>query len=249
MSNVRRHKQRPPSMITIKNYWRVSPSALPTQFSPFDDEWLVGPSDLIRRIQPGEGAAYADWDSTELVGKVGALGVCLDKTDRGARMDWREVEITLRPLPAGRTHWTSKPFFGFAASVIQRYGLADLFAERFTDLDQLKFSSRKPSAGVSRRLPTLATPGYVYLLRSEYGFKIGKTVSMKSRTRLFEVKLPFRFSVEHFAHFDNYTEAERDLHERFRTQRLEGEWFDLKSTDIAHIKALGRPGKPDEMRS
>lgn len=103
-------------------------------------------------------------------------------------------------------------------------------------------------AGITRRLPTIATPGFVYLLRSEYGFKIGKTVSMKSRTRLFEVKLPFRFSVEHFAHFDNYTEAVRAFHDHFRSQRLEGEWFDLKPADLEHIKSLGRPGKPEEMR-
>ncbi len=235
-------------MITIKNYWRVAPSSLPAGFSPFSEEWLPGPSDLLRRIQPGEGIAYGDWDGLEMVGRISALGVCLDKDDRGARMDWREVQIVLKPMPAGRTHWRSKPFFGFADSVTNRYGLADLFAERFPDLDRIAFSSRKPTAGVSRRLPTIATPGYVYLLRSEYGFKIGKTVSMRSRTRLFEVKLPFRFSVEHFAHFENYTEAERTLHDHFRSQRLEGEWFDLKPADIDHIKSLGRPGKPEEMR-
>jgi hypothetical protein len=234
-------------MITIKNYWRVSPSALPAGFSPLDEEWLVAPTEMICRLKPGEGAAYASWDDAEMIGNVTALGVCLDKTERGARMDWREVQITLRPLPAGRTHWRNKLFFGFADTVIQRYGLADLFAERFTDLDQLTFSSRKPSLGITRRQPTLATPGYVYLLHSEYGYKIGKTVSMKSRTRLFGVKLPFPFSIEHFAHFENYSEAERGLHDHFRAQRLEGEWFDLKAQDIAHIKSLGRPGQPTEM--
>jgi hypothetical protein len=235
-------------MITIKNYWRISPRSLPSGLSPFADEWLPAPSDLLRRLQPGEGVAYADWNDEDMIGQVRALGVCLDKGESGARMDWREVQITLKPLPAGRTHWKTKDFFGFADSVIQRYGLADLFAERFPDMDQLSFSSRKPAAGVPRRLSTLATPGYVYLLRSEYGFKIGKTVSMKSRTRLFEVKLPFRFSVEHFAHFENYSQAERNLHEHFRGQRLEGEWFDLRPADIAHIKSLGRPGRPEEMR-
>jgi hypothetical protein len=235
-------------MISIKNYWRISPNALSSGFSPFTDEWLPAPGDLLRRLQPGEGVAYADWNDEEMVGQVRALGVCLDKGQRGARIDWREVQITLRPLPAGRTHWKKKDFFGFADSVVQRYGLADLFAERFPDLDQIAFSSRKPATGVSRRLSTMATPGYVYLLRSEYGFKIGKTVSMKSRTRLFEVKLPFRFSVEHFAHFENYSQAERDLHDHFRGQRLEGEWFDLRQPDIAHIKSLGRPGRPEELR-
>lgn len=235
-------------MINIRNYWRLAPSGLPESFSPFSSEWLSAPIDLLRRIQPGEGIAFALWNETDLVGNVSALGVCMDKCDAGARMDWREVEIVLKPLPTGRTHWRNKPFFGFADAVVRRYGLADLFAEHFVDLDQLMFSCKAPRTSISRRLPTIATPGFVYLLRSEYGFKIGKTVSMKSRTRLFEVKLPFRFSVEHFAYFDNYTEAERSLHDHFRSQRLEGEWFDLKQADIEHIKSLGRPGKPEEMR-
>lgn len=33
-------------------------------------------------------------------------------------------------------------------------------------------------------------PGYVYVIRSKYGFKIGKSKRLKGRTRLFEVKLP-----------------------------------------------------------
>lgn len=236
-------------MITIKNYWRVAPTALPHDYTPFETEWLPAPSDLLLRIQPGDGVIFAHWDESDLVGQATALGVCLDKGERGAKMDWREVHTILKPLPSGRTHWRSKPFFGFADTVILRYGLADLFAERFTDLDQLSFASRKPTSGISRRLPTIAIPGYVYLLRSEYGFKIGKTVSMKTRTRLFEVKLPFQFTVEHFAYFENYTEAERSLHDHFRSQRLEGEWFDLKPADISYIKSLGRAGKPEEMRS
>lgn len=236
-------------MIVIKNYWRLAPSALPAGFLLFEDEWLPASSELPRRLKQGHGVAFASWDEAELVGRVSALGVCVDNSSRGARMDWREVQIVLKPLPAGRTHWRNKPFFCFADAVIYRYGLADLFAERFLDLDRLAFSKKRPPSGVSRRLASFATPGYVYLLRSEYGFKIGKTVSMKSRTRLFEVKLPFFFTVEHFAYFENYTEAERSLHEHFRAQRLEGEWFDLRPADVDHIKSLGRPGRPEEMRA
>jgi hypothetical protein len=124
-------------MIIIKNYWRVSQSALPPGFSPLDEEWLVAPVEMIRLLRPGHGVAYASWDDAKMVGHVTSLGVCLEKTDRGARMDWREVQITLMPLPQGRTQWRNRPFFRFDDTVIQRYGLADLFTKRFTDLDQL----------------------------------------------------------------------------------------------------------------
>lgn len=126
--------------------------------------------------------------------------------------------------------------------------LADLFAERFPDLEGATFSSARAS-NVSRRIPSAVTPGYVYLIRSPYGFKIGKTVNIKSRTRLFEVKLPFPISVEHYSWFEDYSTAERQLHDTFHNKRLEGEWFDLSPHDIAHIKTLGRPASADELRA
>ena len=81
----------------------------------------------------------------------------------------------------------------------------------------------------------------MYLIRSPYGAKIGKSVNVKSRTRLFEVKLPFPITVEHYAWFDEYSFAERDLHRQYHAKRLEGEWFDLSPADIATIKTLGKP--------
>lgn len=232
----------------IKNYWQLAASALPSGYRPFDQDVLAGPPDFIRRLRPAEGIALGTWSEGELIGRVTALGVCLDRHSSGVRIDWREVDITLKPNPTGRTHWRSKPFFGFADSVIERYALADLFAERFPDLDTFTFASPTPSIGAARRLPTIVTPGYVYLIRSPHGFKIGKTVNMKSRTRLFEVKLPFPISVEHYAWFENYSEAERSLHDMFRAKRLEGEWFELSASDIAHIKTLGKPATQEELR-
>jgi hypothetical protein len=231
----------------IKNYWRLGTSTLPSNYSPFEQSPLQGPPEFIQRLRPAEGVVLGSWDDQALVGRVSALGVCLDLNATGASIDWREVDVTLKPNPSGRTHWRSKPFFGFADTVIERYGLADLFAERFPDLEEFTFACHTPRASVVRRLPTIVTPGYVYLIKSQFGFKIGKTVNMKSRTRLFEVKLPFPIQVEHYAWFENYSEAERFLHQQFQTKRLEGEWFNLDASDIAHIRALGKPATPEEL--
>ena len=233
----------------IKNYWQLASSSLLSGYSVFDQDLLPGPPEFLRRLNPGEGIALGTWSESELLGTVTALGVCLDRTTTGARIDWREVHIPLKPNPSGRTHWRSKQFFGFADTVIERYGLADLFSERFPDLDSFTFASRKPTPGIARRLPTIATPGYVYVIRSQHGFKIGKTVNMKSRTRLFEVKLPFPIKIEHYAWFENYSDAERTFHETFRSKRLEGEWFNLTPTDIAQIKTMGRAATPEELRA
>ena len=232
----------------IKNYWYLATSALPSDYSPLEQDLLSAPPDLMRRLTSAEGLVLGSWNEGERLGYVSALGVCLERSTAGARIDWREVDLTLKPSPSGRTHWRSKPFFGFADTVNERYGFADLFAERFPDMDSITFASCPPSLSIPRRLPTIATPGYVYLIRSPHGFKIGKTVNMKSRTRLFEVKLPFPITIEHYAWFENYSEAERTLHDTFRSKRLEGEWFDLAPADIAHIQSLGRPGTAEELR-
>jgi hypothetical protein len=83
--------------------------------------------------------------------------------------------------------------------------------------------------------------GYVYLVWSEHGYKIGKSVNVRQRTRLFSVKLPFPIRVEHFAKFSDYSQAEKTLHDYFHGQRLDGEWFQLSEADIELIKSFGEP--------
>lgn len=233
--------------MNIKTYWQIAHTTLPQGYAPFEDEALPGPPALLGKLNPGSATVLGQWDAHEQVGHVRALGICLGSHARGSRIFWREADITLKPNPSGRTHWASKPFFKFADTVVTRYALADLFAEHFPDMDQFTFSAPARSSGISQRLPTIVTPGYVYVIRSPYGFKIGKTVNMKDRVRLFGVKLPFKISVEHYAHFDDYTQAERSLHLYFAAKRLEGEWFDLNPADIAYIKTLGKPMPPDDI--
>lgn len=65
-------------------------------------------------------------------------------------------------------------------------------------------------------------------------------MTVKSRTQLFGVKLPFRIKLIHSAWFENYTAAERALHEKLKGKRLSGEWFDLSEADIAFIRTQGQ---------
>lgn len=120
-----------------------------------------------------------------------------------------------------------------------KYGLDDLFAEHFPEFSELSFGPAPKEVPLGARPSASPTGGYVYVIRSPYGFKIGKTVNLKQRTKLFEVKLPFKNSLEHYAWFDDYTHAERSFHLRFHRKRLEGEWFDLQPEDIESIRREG----------
>lgn len=117
--------------------------------------------------------------------------------------------------------------------------LDDLFAERFPEFSEIELAPPASAQARGSRPSPSPTGGFVYVIRSDYGFKIGKTVNMKVRTRLFGVKLLFPISIEHYAWFEDYTYAERQFHEMFHARRLEGEWFELNPQDLVKIKTYG----------
>lgn len=81
--------------------------------------------------------------------------------------------------------------------------------------------------------------GYVYLIQSPTGaYKIGRTKDPSNRMKTFTVKLPFEVDyVCVIETADMYT-LEGDLHLRFNSKRVNGEWFRLEPQDVEHIKEL-----------
>jgi hypothetical protein len=222
-------------------YWRVAPR-LDSDTSAFDCSGEMLPFEVLVSLRPRHGVLLAEWDPSSQLGRVHQLGVVRAVADGGSRVniDWVVCDISLRPNPTGRRWWTqAKPFFGFAPDVAARYGLDDLFAEHFPEFSELSFGPAPKEVLLGARPSASPTGGYVYVIRSPHGFKIGKTVNLKQRTKLFEVKLPFKNSLEHYAWFDDYTHAERSFHHRFHHKRLEGEWFDLQPEDIDSIRREG----------
>lgn len=228
------------SAMRIPKFFRIAPAAL-EESTTGDESLITGPVDFIAVLKPRYGVIAASWNQSTCLGVVSRIGVVLRVEPKGAAIQWVPVDLQYRPNPTGRRFWAqARPFFGFASDVAQRYMLASTFAEYFPDISvpTSRSSLRTP---VEPRPSDSPTGGYVYLVRSPYGVKIGKSVNVKSRTRLFEVKLPFPITVEHYAWFEDYSFAERDLHRQYHAKRLEGEWFDLSAADIARIKTLGKP--------
>lgn len=223
-------------------YWYVKSSGGKV---PPDEVFPLSPL-LVNGLRPGHGLVYADWLPGEQLGHVYAFGLVREVNQElgTANVAWREVNVHLKPNPSGRSHWANKTAFRFADSVKVRYMLADLFAEAFPDMADIGLGRwiRDPNTPRTER-PSFASdgPGYVYVVKSPYGYKIGKTVNLKDRLRLFAVKLPFAIEITHYAHFDRYSEAERTFHLKFSGQRLEGEWFDLYEEDLEYIKSQGTP--------
>lgn len=81
--------------------------------------------------------------------------------------------------------------------------------------------------------------GYVYLIQSPTGsYKIGRTKDPSNRMKTFTVKLPFEVDYVCVIETADMYRLEGDLHLRFNSKRVNGEWFRLEPQDVEHIKSL-----------
>ena len=78
--------------------------------------------------------------------------------------------------------------------------------------------------------------GVVYVLKSAYGYKVGRTRNVPARMRAFGVHLPFVYTIPLCAWFSDCHAAERRYHEMFFEKKINGEWFDLSESDIEQIR-------------
>lgn len=83
--------------------------------------------------------------------------------------------------------------------------------------------------------------GFVYFLKSEYGYKIGCTINLTKRIRTFDVKLPFKVTLHSFVETKKFCEVEALLHNLLSHKCLnDSEWFSLADGDFIEIdKILG----------
>lgn len=80
--------------------------------------------------------------------------------------------------------------------------------------------------------------GYVYFIKSDFGYKIGYTATLKKRMKVFEVKLPFKFEIHSVIQCPEYKHIEFFLHNQLHHKRINGEWFDLNDKDFVDIDIL-----------
>lgn len=86
-----------------------------------------------------------------------------------------------------------------------------------------------------------ARAGYVYLLVAETGeHKIGFAREVSSRVCRLGTQTPYRLALVHSFYADDARGAEKELHRRFKSKRIRGEWFALSAEDVAWFKSLKR---------
>jgi hypothetical protein len=247
-------------MLTPTKYWRVAKTIAQLENIPAREFEL--PTALTQQSAPptlGDGVILADYDSNEQTGLVRYVGIVKHRTLRCVEVDWVSVNIEIWvDTPAGRGNWAKKPGFKFADTKVAGYGLHQLFADAFPGLDAreslpngakaLRATSRQSQsrsslarerfepAEIIGEPTTSPRGGYVYVLQSAYGYKVGRTRNIPSRMRAFGVKLPIMYTIPLCAWFDDHIEAEAAYHRMFADKHVNGEWFNLNEHDVATVR-------------
>jgi len=80
--------------------------------------------------------------------------------------------------------------------------------------------------------------GFVYVIKSDFGYKIGRTKNLDNRSKQFEVKLPFEWSFVKIYVLERAEDMEKMSHELLADKRLNGEWFDIDEVDFKLLNQL-----------
>ncbi len=239
-------------------FWRIA-CALDHESPPPAGIFSV-PECLAAQARPpksGDGLMIAAYDPETQTGQVRWLGVAESGGGETLDVRWRATSAEIWVDTAtGRRFWTSRPGFAFADRKNHDYGLRDLFLAAFPDLEPRPDAAAGAAIGSRQRGRATSVPaerltpmevtgeptegqrsGVVYVLRSAYGYKVGRTRNLPSRMRTFGVKLPFLYTIPLCAWFDDCVAAERHYHDLFSHKRINGEWFDLDESDLARIRA------------
>jgi len=78
--------------------------------------------------------------------------------------------------------------------------------------------------------------GEVYLFKSGRYYKIGKTSDTVRQGTELRIQLPEKLDLIHSIKTDDPSGVETYWHRRFESKRMNGEWFDLNSSDLKAFK-------------
>lgn len=97
----------------------------------------------------------------------------------------------------------------------------------------IKLSQEKISQSTKQKVEN---HGYVYVIKSEIGYKIGRSITKKRPEKLSEVLLPIEMKIVLMVKVKDYIESEAILHGIYDEKRIKGEWFKLTDDDIYRIE-------------
>lgn len=155
----------------------------------------------------------------------------------------RNTENAFRISDAQGLIPTSEEFWTFVDYVARFYRLAsdaEIEAHNRERYFEWERSKEEASGSVPRPKPERRpVPGYVYVLEGNDTFKIGRAKDPTKRSETLATQLPYPVELLCSVWSEDCKALEAELHERYASKRLNGEWFDLSPDDVAYIQGLG----------
>lgn len=243
-------------MFTPPKYWRIACDLDVVSDEP--PSIFLLPDSLANQSSPpaiGHGLTIASYDRSENTGILRWVGIITARVGMMRDVSWRPTSAQIWvDTFKGRSYWEGGAF-GFAPKKNADYGLHDLWEEHFDGLQIRKDGAvstvpkplkQRPPVGVYPErlnpIEVIGEPvtgrkaGVVYLLKSAYGYKVGRTRNVPARMRAFGVHLPFIYTIPLCSWFSDCHAAERRYHKMFAEKRINGEWFDLGEDDIQQLR-------------
>ena len=229
--------------MTSTKYWVIDTGALQGELSGNTGHYQdLG--NLAHHLWEGDGVLKVRYNSISQSAQIEALGTVITTNagDGTASISWQSVAFNITPSPKGRRHWETKAYFILNAQRARFYELPTKFAEAFDDntwLTRKIHDSYYHRNELGGQLPTLdVREGFVYLMQWEHEYKIGKAVDIERRKKRLSRELNRDITVLHRIFSHDYTRAESDLHRKYASKRLHGEWFTLEAEDIAWLLSI-----------
>ena len=96
-------------------------------------------------------------------------------------------------------------------------------------------------------IPKKKEYGYIYLLKSNGLYKVGRAKNPKDRLKTYKTENPFGIEIVHQERVFDYESIEITLHKHFAHKlKLGKEWFELEEDDIVFVKDFLRESNEEE---
>lgn len=144
-----------------------------------------------------------------------------------------ELKLRSKQVPAFPSHNTFRRF-GSKDDQIAKVVAYCEEAPGWKDVADILRRSKSEPVNPSESVVATATEaiGYVYLLKANRYFKIGRSSSFERRSRQLAIQLPERAETVHVIRTDDPVGIELYWHRRFEAKRKNGEWFELSAEDV-----------------
>lgn len=81
----------------------------------------------------------------------------------------------------------------------------------------------------------MAEKGYIYVISSDFGSKIGMATDFESRFSSIQTSSPVNLELKRVYSVRDFSKVEKKLHILFKDKHIRGEWFDLVDDDLNQI--------------